>query len=72
MTPMTLTQAAEHYSGTGLTKTAIRRAVLSREIPSVYAGRKYLTTLEAIEYWLRGEPQAQPEAANGGVRRVQE
>lgn len=55
MTPVTISQAAERYSGTGLTKTAIRRAVLDGDVSSVRVGAKYLLTIEAIETWLRGE-----------------
>ena len=55
MRPMTLTQAAAHYEGTGLTLTAIRRAVKNDEISHVRAGKKYLVTQEAIEAWLKGE-----------------
>jgi len=55
MTPMTLAQAAAHYDGTGLTLTALRRAVTQNEIAHARAGKKYLVTLEAIEAWLKGE-----------------
>ena len=55
MKPMTLTQAAAYYEGTGLTLTAIRRAVTQNEIAHVRVGKKYLVTLEAIEAWLKGE-----------------
>ena len=54
MKPMTLTQAAAHYEGTGLTLTAIRRAVIKNEIAHARAGKKYLVTQEAIEAWLNG------------------
>jgi excisionase family DNA binding protein len=59
MKPMTLTQAAAHYEGTGLTLTAIRRAVTQSEISHVRVGKKYLVTLEAIEAWLKGEKPKQ-------------
>jgi excisionase family DNA binding protein len=55
MKPMTLIQAAAHYDGTGLTLTALRRAVVQNEIAHARAGKKYLVTLEAIEAWLKGE-----------------
>jgi len=47
-------QAAAHYEGTGLTPTAIRRAVIQKEIAHVRVGRKYLITVEAVEEWLKG------------------
>jgi len=31
MRPMPISQLAEHYAGTGLTRTAIRRAIITRE-----------------------------------------
>ena len=63
MKPFTLTQAAEHFAGTGLTLTAIRRAVRQNEIPHVRAGVKYLVTLEAIEEWLKGNKQSKGREA---------
>ena len=57
-TPVTLDQAARHYEGTGLTRTAIRRAVLLGEIPHVRVGVKYLLTLENIDNWLSGSTPA--------------
>ena len=70
MRPMTINQAAEHYKGSGLTKTAIRRALISSEITHVRVGKKYLVTLENIEQWLAGEVAvSKPEEA--GIRRVE-
>ena len=66
MRPVTITQAAEHYAGTGLTRTAIRRAVISREIPSICIGKKYLLTLESIEEWLRGGTPTRSEGMETG------
>lgn len=37
-----------------LTKTAIRRMVITGEIPSVRAGQKYLIALENLEKYLEG------------------
>ncbi|MEJ8728505.1 DNA binding domain%2C excisionase family [uncultured Clostridium sp.] len=52
----TIEQAAdyvrEHDPGTALTKTAIRRKVLSGEIPSTRAGKKYLLDLDTLEKFL--------------------
>jgi len=73
VTPMTIDQVANHFKGTGLARTAIRRALLRGEIPYVACGRKYLVTLEAVEDWLRGAPaqRAAPPPVQG-VRRVAE
>jgi len=69
MKPLTLIQMANHYKGTGLTPTALRRGVVSGEIHSIRVGKKYLLTVEAVERWLSGEP-AKPTETNGGIRRV--
>lgn len=72
--PMTIAQLAEYYAGTGLTRTAIRRAILNEEVPSVRAGKKYLSTLEAVENWLqKGSGSAGVnEATATGIRRIDE
>jgi len=57
---LTLAEAGKRYAGTALTKTAIRRLVVTGEIPSRRIGVKYLIPAEAIEKWLQGE-QATPE-----------
>lgn len=49
---------------TALTKTAIRRLVLSGDIPSRRAGQKYLVTMEALEAYMNGV-QAEPKPAPG-------
>lgn len=74
MKPLTIQQAADYYRDTGLTRTAIRRAVLSGEIRHVRAGNKYLLTLENIETWLAGEAvtTSPQEAKCGGIRAVRE
>ena len=69
MKPMTLSQAAEHYRGTGLTATALRRGVVSGEIHSIRVGKKYLLTVEAVERWLNGETST-PKSESGTIRRV--
>ena len=72
MKPLSISQAAEHYAGTGLTRTAIRRAILTGEIPSVRAGRKYLITLEGVEKWLGGDTTTPEPRATLGIRPVSE
>ena len=52
----TIEQAAGYVRSidpdTALTKTAIRRKVLSGEIPSTRAGKKYLLDLDTLEEFL--------------------
>lgn len=52
----TIDQAAEYVRAvdpeTALTKTAIRRKVLTGEIQSVRAGKKYLLDLDRLEEFL--------------------
>lgn len=50
---------------TALTPTAIRRLVISGDIPSRRAGTKYLINLDALEIYMRGELQAPPTPAPG-------
>ena len=74
MKPMTITQAAEHFAGTGLTRTAIRRAILQGDVPHVRVGKKYIVTLEGIDGWLSGGQQRKPEkpVTVNGIRRIEE
>lgn len=55
---------------TALTMTAIRRLVLSGEIPHVSAGNKRLLALEDLEAYLDGTRFKHPPAS-GGVRPVE-
>ena len=50
---------------TALTPTAIRRMVISGEIPSRRAGTKYLINLDTLELYTRGELQTSPVPAPG-------
>ena len=54
----TIEQISIHYKATdpntALTKTALRRLVLTGAIPHVRIGQKYLVSLEAVEAFLRG------------------
>lgn len=56
----TIDQAAswlqETDPDTALTKTALRRLVVTGNLPSVRIGQKYLISLEALEDYLRGAP----------------
>lgn len=54
----TIDQAAawllESDPETALTKTALRRLVVTGMLPSVRVGQKYLISLESLEDYLRG------------------
>lgn len=54
---------------TAITKTALRRMVVSGAIPSVKVGRKYLVPLEAIDAYLSGEKREAPSLAARGIIR---
>lgn len=54
---------------TALTKTALRRLVVSGAIPSVRVGTKYLLDLDALDAYLGGE-QREPESVRG-IRRIE-
>lgn len=56
---------------TALTKTALRRLVLSGDIPSRRAGQKYLVTMEALEAYMNGgQADAKPAPGYGEIRPV--
>lgn len=48
-----------HDPETALTPTAIRRKVISGEVPSVKAGRKYLIDLDRLEEFLFAAPRSE-------------
>ena len=50
---VTINQAAKIFEGSGLTRTAIRRLVITGEIPSRRIGVKYLIALEDLEKWFK-------------------
>ena len=55
---------------TALTKTALRRLVISGTIPSVRVGTKYLVALENVESFLTGEPVEESRPSVGAIRPV--
>ncbi len=59
----------EQDPDTCLTETALRRMVITGEIPSVRVGKKYLICLDAIEAHLRGVTHTQ--AQDYSVRKIQ-
>lgn len=71
----TIVEAAAYFKDndpdTAITKTAIRRLVITGAVPSVMVGNKYLIALEGLEDYLTtgaGHVQA-PE--HYGVRRIE-
>lgn len=71
----TINEAAEYFKSidpdTALTKTALRRLVVTGTVKSVRVGNKYLVALESVENYLSGDASsdiAQP--MRGLVRAV--
>lgn len=62
---------AELDPETALTKTALRRLVVSGAVPSVRVGNKYLLSLETLEDYLSGEKQPEVVPPARGIRRVE-
>lgn len=71
----TINQAAEYVKArdpeSALTKTAIRRLVITGAIPSVRAGAKYLLSLENLDAYLSGKGTVQNMGNPGGIRPVE-
>ena len=65
----TIDQAAawmkENDPNTALTKTALRRLVVSGKLPSVMIGQKYLLNLDTLEAYLSGGAEIIPLPVNG-------
>lgn len=56
---------------TALTKTALRRLVVSGELPCVHVGQKYLIALEVLDAYLEnGNALEPPTTACNGIRKV--
>lgn len=55
---------------TALTPTAIRRLVITGELPSRRAGTKYLINLDTLELYMRGELQQVPTAPAPGYGEI--
>lgn len=70
----TIDQAAAYLKQTdpetALTKTAIRRVVISGELPSVRVGNKFLLSLESIEAFLQGNTTTVPAPTQGVIRPI--
>lgn len=67
-------EVKEKDPGTALTKTALRRLIISGAIPSVRIGKKYLFDLDVLERYLSGEMQQSGQKAEppqrGVIRRI--
>ena len=57
---------------TAITKYAIRQLVISREIPSIQRGNKYLINLDTLLAYLGGEAEAKPEQPQNVIHMVAE
>ena len=57
---------------TALTKTALRRLIITGQLPSVRVGQKYLISLEVLERFLGGELRTveAPDPVYGSIRRI--
>ena len=70
----TINEAVAHFQetdpDTSLTKTAVRRLVVSGIVPSAMIGTKYLVSLEALEDYLGGSSQTSTSQKRGDIRRV--
>ena len=55
---------------TALTKTALRRLVVTGQLPSVRVGQKYLISLETLEDYLAGAVPLPIQAASN-IRRIE-
>ena len=61
----------ENDPETALTKTALRRLVVTGQLPSVRVGQKYLISLETLESYLRGSDEVPAPAPVQGIRAVE-
>ena len=56
---------AETDPETAFTKTALRRLVVTGQLPSVRVGQKYLVNLDVLEGFLTGSTAAEASEATG-------
>ena len=70
----TIDQAAilmrERDPDTALTKTALRRLVVTGQLPHVRIGQKYLVSLEVLEEFLQGDVTGMPVESMGKIRQI--
>ncbi len=56
---------------TALTKSALRRLVVTGAVPSVRIGTKYLVDLDVLDDYLGGSQPQQQEIVRNGIRRIE-
>jgi excisionase family DNA binding protein len=61
----TIADAPKYFDGEGVTKYAIRQAVLAGEIPHKRVGTKYLINIDHVKLWLGLEAREEDENAQG-------
>ncbi|MBQ9662376.1 MAG: helix-turn-helix domain-containing protein [Oscillospiraceae bacterium] len=70
--PETIKLLREYDPGTSLTETALRRMVLTNQIPYTRVGKKYLINVDALIRYLSGdEIIMEPVTAAPPIRAVQ-
>lgn len=57
---------------TALTERALRRLILTGEIPSVRIGAKYLVNLDTLEAYLYNGSRGSEDVAAAGIRKIAE
>lgn len=71
----TLTEAvAEIHAAdpaTALTRSALRRLVVTGAVPSVRVGQKYLVDLDVLDDYLGGSQPQQQEIVRNSIRRIE-
>jgi len=61
----TIADAPKYFDGEGVTKYAIRQAVLAGEIPHKRVGNKYLINIDHVKLWLGLEVTGENANAQG-------
>ncbi len=72
----TINEAMEHIktvdAETAFTKNALRKLIVTGEIPSVRIGNKYLVALENVDAFLKnGQVWLAPKQTTGAIRPVE-
>ena len=68
-----ITEFKQTDPNTALTERALRRLVLTREIPSVRIGTKYLINMDLLsDYLYNGSGGGEALSAAGGIRQIAE
>lgn len=68
-----ITELKQTDPNTALTERALRRLVLSKEVPSVRIGAKYLINMDLLsDYLYNGSGGGEALSAAGGIRQIAE